>query len=483
VLVVVHTTTVIASRHKHDPPQSQPANAAPLRDPAAMAPPSKETDALLAQSASATSGQQRASFASFILTFLPLGCVSFGGPTVHVALLHDKYVSSPPSPSSPQLCERTFVELFALASALPGPGSTQLATGLGATFGGTLGAVITLTVWQLPGSLAMAVAGVWFHGHLQAENSVEAVSQISDHAIGLISAAFAIVVLAAVKITASTCRNSDLKMVLCIASASVAVLVPPSTSSWAFGSLLVLSGCAVLAEDRVKTSSASTAAFSFDDDDDDESGLDVWRSGVSPYTGAALIALFVSATAAILLWQPESKEGNLFRTFWITGATVFGGGQVVIPFLLTVIVANDILPIQVFLSGFGLVCVMPGPMYNLSFFLAAALFSWRGAILGAGLFLPGTILVLGILPFWEYVRRWQAFRIFLSGVTAGAAGLIIAGVWMLLQRTLVGPLAFVISIAAGTASFTYRLPSPHIIVVCGIVGALAVSAGIGGPYH
>jgi chromate transporter len=443
----------------------------------------KETDALLPKFESAApKSQQRASFATFLISFWHLGFVSFGGPSAHMALLHSRYVSSPPHPSSPHVPEDTFVEMFALASALPGSASTHLATVLGASFGGALGAALSLVVWQLPGAMAMTVAGVWFHGHLQTENAIEAVSSISDHAIGLIAAAFSMVVLAAVKIIGSTCIKSDLKMALCIFSASAAVLRPASASSWIFGSLLFLSGCTVLAEDLIRKSRSPTAAVVFVDIDED-THLNAWESGVTAHSGAVLLTIFFIVTIGIVTWQPESTEGKVFSTFWMIGATVFGGGQVVVPFLLTEFIGTGLLPIPVFLSGFGLVCALPGPMFNLSFFLAATLFSWRGAIIGAGLFLPGTILILGILPFWEYIRRWQAVRTFLSGVTAGAAGLILAGVWMLLQRTLVGPLAFAIAISAGTASFSYGIPAPHIIVVCGVVGALAVSAGIGGPYR
>jgi chromate transporter len=450
----------------------------------AMVPPALETDALLPYSLPPPSTKKRASFSTFLVSFLPLGFVSFGGSVAHVALLYDKYVAAPLDPGAPFLHDATFVELFALVSALPGSGSTQLATALGATFGGFGGALVTFVVWQLPGALAMTAAGVWFHGHLQAENSIEIVSAISDHAIGLIAAAFAIVVIGAVKITEATCAKSDLMMAICIISASVAVLIPPAASSWVFGTLLFLDGCAVLAEDQLKRAAAfTTPPTPSEHVHEDQNHHEEWECGISALTGALLLAAFVVATCALILWRPVSLEGKLLKTFWGIGSTGFGGGQVVIPFLLTQIVETGWLPVPVFLSGFGVASALPGPMFNLGFFLAAALFSWRGAIVGAGLLLPGILLIVAALPFWEFVRRLKGFRVFLSGVTAGATGLVVAGVWMLLRRALVGPLAFALSIAAGAAFVYSNLPTPCIIVSCGLIGTLAVWAGIGTPYH
>lgn len=126
---------------------------------------------------------------------------------------------------------------------------------------------------------------------------------------------------------------------------------------------------------------------------------------------------------------------------------------------------------------------LSGPMFNMSFFLGAALFGIRGALLaGLGLFGPGTMLIIATLPFWERMRMWGGFRVFLSGVNAAASGLIIAGVWMIMVKTLLGPLSYAIAITAGALSIVYGVPTPANILLSGVLGALGVYAGIGGPY-
>lgn len=436
-----------------------------------------ERDALLGGSGAST---ESVSFRRFLETFWFIGAYAFGGPAAHVALLHDKYVAGPPPPGEPRVPEATFIELFALASALPGPGSTQLATALGATFGGLTGAIATFSVWQLPGSLMMCIAGLLFHyrtgGAVLDASEGKGVGILANYFIGLISAAFAMVCIAAVKIVSKACVTNKVKMAVCIITAFIAVLVPPKMASWLFVVLLILGGFAVLIDHNLNSgneegSSATSAADELVD----------WHSYISRKNGAILLCLFTVLTTTILLWKPTSLDGEILRAFWQIGATVFGGGQVVIPMIL--VLCESFLPVQTFLFGFGLVSLAPGPMFNISWFLGAALLGFKGGILAAiGLFAPGIILLLGLLPFWEQVRKWSSFRVFLSGVNASATGLIVSGVWMLLRRTLLGPLAFGLSVSAAALSLNFGVATHFVIIGCGLLAVPFVALGIGGPY-
>jgi chromate transporter len=431
----------------------------------------KETHPLL--SGNSVREFRRHSFVAFFKSFWLLGLVAFGGPSAHVALLHDKYVDAADGAS---IDEATFIELFALSSALPGPGSTQLATALGATFGGLFGALLCFFVWLLPGALAMAFAGVWFHKSLHSGEYVNLIGSINDHSIGLISAAFAMVVLASFKITEKTCSNSKLKMLVCLCTAIVAVLVPPSTASWVYLTCLAAGGTCVLIQTKLNGAAGNERPAG--------DGMMDWRSGINPKSGASLLFVFGVITTVLTMWDPAGPGGKLLKAFWRIGWTVFGGGQVVIPMILNEVVESGWLPSSVFLSGFGLVGCLPGPMFNIAPFVGAVILSWRGAIYATlGLFGPGIVLILALLPFWEHVRKWGDVRLFLSGVNASAAGLIIAGVWMLLHRTLVGPLAFALALAAGVSSAVFKMQTPFVILGCGGIGAFAVTCGIGGPFH
>ncbi len=142
------------------------------------------------------------------------------------------------------------------------------------------------------------------------------------------------------------------------------------------------------------------------------------------------------------------------------------------------------LPDHVFLAGFALFGCVPGPMFNLAPFLGAAIASYPGALQAAiGIFMPGITILLGILPFWEQIRKKRWVRDFIKGVNSAAAGLIISGVWMLLKRTMIGPTSFALSVSAAAAMYVYKIPSPIAIAMHGVIGAIFVYFNIGPPFR
>lgn len=84
-----------------------------------------------------------------------LGFTSFGGPGVHVIILRQRFVER-----LKWLDERTFIDLFALGNALPGPGSTQLAFSIAVVTNGVLPGLLAFLLWSLPGALGMVAVGV-----------------------------------------------------------------------------------------------------------------------------------------------------------------------------------------------------------------------------------------------------------------------------------------------------------------------------------
>lgn len=123
-------------------------------------------------------------------------------------------------------------------------------------------------------------------------------------------------------------------------------------------------------------------------------------------------------------------------------------------------------------------------MFNLAPFLGAAVLSWPGALYGGfGLFFPGILLQIGLLPFWEQLRKVETAQTVLKGTNSAAAGLIVAGVWMLLKKTLVGPSAFALTCSASAFATVYKVGPAWNIVSHGVAGLALVSLGIGGPFY
>jgi chromate transporter len=80
-----------------------------------------------------------------------------------------------------------------------------------------------------------------------------------------------------------------------------------------------------------------------------------------------------------------------------------------------------------FLAGFALTQMLPGPLTNFAAFIGAIYAGVAGAFLGTlGFFLPGVLLVVGVLPFWDRLRKVPNVRPFLGGLNATGLGLILA---------------------------------------------------------
>ncbi|MCR5878990.1 chromate transporter [Phenylobacterium sp. J367] len=113
---------------------------------------------------------------------------------------------------------------------------------------------------------------------------------------------------------------------------------------------------------------------------------------------------------------------------------MFGGGHVVLPLLESEIVGRGWLDPDTFLAGYGAVQALPGPLFSFAGFVGAAQQvapgGWLGGLVAiVAIFTPSLLLVLGVLPFWEDLRRLPGARGALAGVNAVVVGLLAAALW------------------------------------------------------
>ena len=151
-------------------------------------------------------------------------------------------------------------------------------------------------------------------------------------------------------------------------------------------------------------------------------GLLVCRRGTAELTGAMrfpvsrtagiiCLALFVLLLLGlpVLALATGSAGITLFEAFYRAGALVFGGGHVVLPLLQAGVVDPGWVTSQQFLAGYGAAQAVPGPLFTFAAYLGAAAGYGPGGVAGAavalaGIFLPGFLLLTGVLPFWNSWR-------------------------------------------------------------------------------
>jgi chromate transporter len=149
-----------------------------------------------------------------LLTFLRLGCTSFGGPVAHIGYFRAEFVER-----RRWVTESAFADLVALCQFMPGPASSQLGMSIGLLRAGPLGMLAAWVGFTLPSALAM----------LAFAYGVEALGDVSNAAWlkGLKLVAVAVVAQAVWGMAQSLAPDRP-RATLAVAAALVALAVPSS---------------------------------------------------------------------------------------------------------------------------------------------------------------------------------------------------------------------------------------------------------------
>jgi chromate transporter len=155
---------------------------------------------------------------------------------------------------------------------------------------------------------------------------------------------------------------------------------------------------------------------------------------VSRRAGIAAFALFLLLLIGLPPLARFDPSLALFGAFYRSGALVFGGGHVVLPLLRQAVVVPGWVADDAFLAGYGAVQAVPGPLFTFAAYLGAIASAApqrpAGAALGlVGIFLPGLLVVTGMLPFWDRVRQRAGVQTMMQGANAAVVGLLAAALY------------------------------------------------------
>jgi chromate transporter len=207
-------------------------------------------------------------------------------------------------------------------------------------------------------------------------------------------------------------------------------------------------------------------------------GAEVTDISLSRRAGVFCLAAFLLLLAFAIIVHGGGDLG-LFNAFYRTGALVFGGGHVVLPLLHDAIVSPGWVPANTFLAGYGAAQAMPGPLFTVAAYLGALSSAGAGgaqgaAIAVAAIFLPGLLLVAGILPFWHEFRQRSGVAAAVAGLNAAVVGLLAYALIGLLRfGTIHNIFDFAIVVLALLALTLRKTPPILVVAGCAIATAIA----------
>jgi len=353
---------------------------------------------------------------------------AFGGPQGHLGMMINIFVEK-----RKDLTHDELADINSFCQILPGATSTQTLTLIGYKRGGVPLAFLTLLIWLIPGVFIMSAFSFLITNNAFRINH-RYLNFIQPMAIGFL-------VFAATR-TFIFIKSNTAKLIMVISMISTYLFF---NSPWIFPSVFVF---AIIVSGLFESKSSEIVT---------------WKPRKINFKYFILFAfLFImsgilSETARKNEWK-ERTPYNLFENMYRFGSIVFGGADVLIPMMYEQYVVRpesnrikqqnqNVIKISrdEFLTGAGIVRVIPGPVFSIASFVGGLVMSSKGVtyqligcfIASIGIFLPSCLLVLFFYPIWENLHRYPVLQQFMKGINAAVVGIMIAGVLYLLKDSFV----------------------------------------------
>jgi len=353
---------------------------------------------------------------------------AFGGPQGHLGMMINIFVEK-----RKDLTHDELADINSFCQILPGATSTQTLTLIGYKRGGVPLAFLTLLIWLIPGVFIMSAFSFLITNNAFRFNHRYLIF-IQPMAIGFL-------VFAATR-TFIFIKSNTAKLIMVISMISTYLFF---NSPWIFPSVFVF---AIIVSGLLESKSNEIVT---------------WEPRKINFKYFILFAfLFImsgilSETARKNEWK-ERTPYNLFENMYRFGSIVFGGADVLIPMMYEQYVVRpesnrikqqnqNVIKISrdEFLTGAGIVRVIPGPVFSIASFVGGLVMSSKGVtyqligcfIASIAIFLPSCLLVLFFYPIWENLHRYPVLQQFMKGINAAVVGIMIAGVLYLLKDSFV----------------------------------------------
>ncbi len=378
--------------------------------------------------------------------FAKLGFTSFGGPIAHLGYFRDELVTR-----RKWIDEAGYADLVALCQFLPGPASSQVGFALGLLRGGPLGAFAAWAAFTLPSALVLLLFA------LGADAFGGPVGTGLLHGLKIVAVA---VVAQAVWGMARSLAPDRQRASIALAAVLIVVFATGSLGQI----LAILAGGLAglwLCRDGVPQETGQL------------------RFRVSKGAGLTALVLFFLLLFLLPLAAGTAQGLALFDAFYRAGALVFGGGHVVLPLLQAEVVLPGWVSNDTFLAGYGAAQAVPGPLFTFAAYLGAASGPAPNGVIGAtvallAIFLPGFLLLVGALPFWDAFRTRPLAQAAMRGTNAAVVGILGAALYHPVWTSAVlGTEDFALALTGFVLLTVWKVP-PWIVVILLALGLALV---------
>ena len=359
--------------------------------------------------------------------FFKLGCIAFGGPASHVAMMEDEIVKK-----RKWISQQHFLDLMGATNLIPGPNSTEMTMHCGHERAGWKGLFVAGASFIFPAVVITMVFAYLYqeYGKLPA---------VEPFIYGIKPAVIAIILSAVYRLGKKALKNVELGIL------GVLTLV---VSLLGVNEILALFGCGFVGLLWYFIKSSTTKLNSF--------------------APLPILSLLASSGALKVLF-----------TFLKVGALLYGSGYVLFAYLDAELVNTGLLTRQELIDAVAVGQFTPGPVLSTATFIGYQLYGFWGAIAATvGIFLPSFIFVLILNPIVPKMRKSKVIGAFLDAVNIAAVAVIIAVCFEMAKESINDWRTILIAVLSILAVFGLKKMNSAFVVLGGaILGYLLTFIG------
>ncbi len=397
---------------------------------------------------------------------------AFGGPNGHYGMMLKTFVEK-----RNDITENELLEFTSFCNMLPGASSTQTLTLIGYKRGGLPLAFLTLLIWIMPACIIMGLLS-FIIDYLRDRNlPLHIFRFVQPMAVGFL-------LFSAFRLFKISINNTITRVILFVISFGTFLFFK---SPWVFPVAIVFAGIATnFSSKRFPKKELPTKKIK-------------WRS-IIIFLSLFICIGILSETATQQNWK-HRKLFNLVENNYRFSSLVFGGGDVLMPMMYDQYVARpeskriqttkrDVLKMEKedFLTGYGIVRAIPGPVFSIGAFTGGLLMrsdnnhftQLLGCVLGAiAIFLPSALLVLFFFPIWNNVKKYVVIYRSLEGINAAVVGIMFGAFFYLFKdfclidimiNNIDGWISLLVILATFLLLYKTKIPAPIIVLTCLIIG-------------
>lgn len=351
--------------------------------------------------------------------FFKLGCIGFGGPAVHIAMMEEEVVKK-----RRWISPEHFLDLVGATNLIPGPNSTEMTMHCGHERGGWKGLVVAGTCFIVP---AVLITGVIAWAYQRYGD----LPDVQPFLYGIKPAIIAVIVALMISLGKKALKTTTLGIIG--GAALVATLA-------GVNEILVLFGAGLL----------GILLFFMRNRPD---GIQVFAPGA--------LLLMAAANDGFSNWK-------LFWTFLKVGSILYGSGYVLFAFLDAELVSKGLLSKQQLIDAIAVGQFTPGPVFSAATFIGWQLGGLWGAVAATvGIFLPSFLFVAFLNPLIPRLRKSKVMSAFLDTVNIASVAIIFAVAIEMGKETFLDWRTIVIAVLGFVITFYFRKLNTAFIVLGG----------------